>query len=526
MDLAKVDGQLFHKGQPIANFVPIVERIYSAPNSAPADLVLSLHLQCGTHRITQLLIVPFRDLERLDFPRQVPGCIYYAKNGEFWTANFIRQQVGQLLETGHLCGVYFQSGGWHVKGEEAVYVIGSEIATATGIEKPTEDYIAPDVSALSLVRDPALSASTATEELIKALPGYREYAIPTFAYTLYATNRSLWGEAGLPAACVLNLQGVQNAGKTQLAKRFCALYQEGASGNFADFYDAAGTLAAIRSQLSRARDRVVVCDDICKSTNPSAMAKRRNLAADLIRFAANESPRAKMSGGREVISDCTAGLVITGELPLEVASDITRTITLKISEPLRGRPDTDRILAASALAEYLRWLCQHRDRELDRLRSDFRHFRENNSPGRLEVSIFQLSWIFESFLRFALDVGAVNDQVQTDLSGHSDHIFKTIYNSQMRDIQCIQPPQTSWAQLAMEGAQQNAFPFQLRPGCICVTPEDLTSYCRARLGNPALQAGTVIADLRAKHLLAMDRSGKSTKKIDGTRYLHILTQNS
>lgn len=527
MDIQESNGQLFHETRLIANFVPIVERLYTAPGSDMQPPVLSLHIQCGARSAAQHLIVPFEDLDRLDFPQQVPGCIYYSKSGRTWAINFIRQQVGQLLEANHQCGTYFQSSGWHPKGEEIVYIIGNEIVTTTGIEEPSGDYIAPGVSALSLVRDHSLSATQAAEGLIKALPGYREYAIPTFAYTLYAANHSLWGEVGLPTACVLNLQGTQNAGKTQLAKRFCALYQERNSGNFADFYDAAGTLAAIRSQLSCARDRVVVCDDICQSTNPSAMAKRRNLAADLIRVVANETPHVKISGGKGIYSDCTAGLVITGELPLAVASDITRTITLKISEPLRGRPNTDRILAASALAEYLCWLCRHRDHELSQLRSDFRRYQENSKPGRLEISIFQLNWVFESFLRFALNANAINAQVQAALSNRSDYIFKNVYSSQMRDIHRVQMVQSvPWAQLAVEGAQQKAFPFHSRPGCICVTPGDFANYCRDRLGDSALQIETIIAGLRTEHLLAMDRSGKSTKKINGIRHLCILTQKA
>lgn len=527
MDIQENNGQLFHGTQLIANFAPIVERLYTVPGSDMQPPVLSLYIQCGTRNAVQHLMVPFEDLDGLDFPRKIPGCIYCTRNGRAWTINFIRRQVGQLLGVDHRCGTYFQSSGWHVRDGEAVYIMGNEIVSAAGIEKPSGDYIAPNVSALSLVRDSKISATEAAEGLINILMGYREYALPTFAYTLYAANHSLWGEVGLPTACVLNLQGVQNAGKTQLAKRFCALYQEGTSGNFADIYDASGTLAAIRSQLSCARDRVVVCDDICQSANPSAMARRRNLAADLIRSAANETTHIKRSGGKTIHSDCTAGLVITGELPLEVASDITRTITLKINEPLRGRPDSDRTMAASALAEYLCWLCRNKNSEIEQLRSDFRCYRENNKPGRLETSIFQLSWIFESFLRFALAVGAINNQVQEKLSDHSDRIFRDIYNSQIRNIQRIQPIQTvAWANLADEGAQQKAFPFHSRPGRICVIPEDFANYCRARLGAPGLETATIIADLKAKHLLDMDRSGKSTKKIGGIRHLCILTQKA
>lgn len=530
MNIKEVDGQLFRGKQPITNFVPIVVRIYVPPGAVPfdlvlPDLVLSLQLQIGACRAAQTLKVPFGDLDKLDFPRQVPGCVYEGKNGKLAAANFIRLQVGQLLKSNDRCGTYFQSSGWHIKDGKMVYIMGNEIATAAGIERPVGDYIDPKVSALSLVRNPELSAADAAERLINALCGYREYAFPTFAYTLYASNRSLWGEVGMPATCVLNIQGIQDAGKTQLARRFCALYKEENSIEFADFYDAEGTLAGIRPQLAFAQDRIVVCDDICMSTNPSTMAKRRRLAADLLRFAANETPFIKMNGKTEMRLTCTAGLVITGELPVEVASDITRTITLKINEDLRGRPKADRILAASALAEYLCWLCGHRDCELSRLRSDFKHFKEETKPGRLETSLFQLSWIFDSFLRFAVDVGAIDSQAQAELSDHLTHILKKIYQDQMRDIQRIQGVQSvSWQQLAMEGAMQKAFPFHSRQGCICITPEDFTKYCRVRLDNPTLKPEAIIADLRAKHLLAMDKSGKSTKKIDGVRHLCILTQ--
>lgn len=393
---------------------------------------------------------------------------------------------------------------------------------------PTNALISKEVAQLHLVVDNTLTSTQASEQLLRSLFAHEEYAIPVFAYTLYGMLHSIWSEANLPTACVLNLIGTQGFGKTTLARNFCALYDD-STRHIADFYDAQSTPASIRNALTTAKDRIVIVDDFCKSTSPREVQKRRDLAASLLRNAANESPMSKMTGNSIVYLTCQSGLVLTGELPFEEASDVTRCVVVNVQKPLRaGNPD-DRTFAATAAMSYIQWLCTHFPEELDRLRCDYHSFIEKDPTKdlwRLKKSLFQLDWVFNSFLRFAKSAGAIDDSGQMQLENAAGNVFQKILGYENALVQRIENAQPfRWKQLIVEGARQDAFPHKLKTDCICVKPEPLTKFLRIALKNSALQEQDVINKLKLQHLLLMDKSGKSTKKVSGVRMLNINIAN-
>ena len=134
-----------------------------------------------------------------------------------------------------------------------------------------------------------------------------------------------------------------------------------------------------------------------------------------------------------------------------------------------------------------------------------------------------MDWIFDSFLRFAKNVSAINDAVQQQFEKKASDIFQGIFSYEERLVQNIENAQPSrWKQLIMEGAHKNAFPFELKSNCILITVADLTKFLRKVLQDPALQEQKILRELRKENLLLMDKSGKSTKKDKGVRKLHII----
>lgn len=508
-------------GTELANFAVQLERLYQNPD-APASPTLELTVTQGVQ--SHSLFISYNRLDQLDIQQLVPGCVYLMPKAKTEVAKMIRLSVAQALQSETQIGTMYPQSGWYDQPSEKIFVAGGAIISGAGLSASEGVLISEDVAQLHLAADHALTSMESSERLIRALVSYGEYAIPVFAYTLYGVLHSVWSEANLPTACVLNLIGTQGFGKTTLARTFCALYDD-STGRIADFYDAQSTPASMREALSSARDRIVVVDDLCKSSSRREMQKRRDLTANLLRVAANESPISKMKGDAAASSVCSSGLVLTGELPLEVSSDVTRCVIIDVKRPLRnGNPD-ERIIAATAVENYIQWLCAHFSEEMDRLKHEYRLFDEADTTKhlwRLKKSLFQLDWAFNSFLRFSKNVGAISATAQQQFEKMSRNAAQKIFTYEETLVQKIEDSDpANWKRLILEGANKRAFPYKLKPDCLCIKLSDLTKFFRHVLHNPGLQEQEMVRKLKEQNLLLMDKSGKSTKKVSGVRMLNI-----
>lgn len=509
------------KGEDLTNFSFRLQHLHSKPGDL-SSLTLELVITQGIYQ--QTLLVPYSDLNQLDIQQEVPGCVYLTSKAKREVAKEIRLAVAQALQSQSQIGELYPQTGWYRGTCDRVFVAGGAVISRDGIAPPKDAVIARETAQFHLAMDHTLTAGQAAEQLLKSLTEYDNYGIPAFAYTLYSMLHSVWSEANLPTACVLNLIGTQGFGKTTLARNFCALYDD-PSGNIADFYDAQSTPTSIKNALGEAKDRIVVVDDICKSTSPREMQKRRDLTGHILRNAANETPVAKMNGDNTVNFTCVSGLVLTGELPLEVASDITRCVILNVEKPLRNGDSDDRTIAATAAAHYMQWLLIHFDEELSRLKSSFRTFSDNSKTQknwRLQKSLFQLDWVFDSFLRFSNEAKAISELAHCQFEKRAANIFRGIFSYEDALVQRIESAQPSrWPQLILAGVEQKKLPYSSKAGCICVHPDNLTQYLRIVLQRPSLQKQEIINELKMQNLLLMDKSEKSTKKVKGVRMLHI-----
>lgn len=508
-------------GENLTNFSVGLDRIYQ-PADNSAGWVLQVTILQGSQ--WHSLLVAYDKLDQLDIQRLVPGCVYLEQQAKRETIKTIRLLLAEMRQSKEEIGILYLQSGWYSQQSGRIFVAGRAIISEMGMTAPSDDLIFGEPAQLHLAVDSILTPEKAAEQLLRSLAAYGEYAIPVFSYTLYSMLHSIWSEANLPTACVLNLIGIQGFGKTTLARNFCALYNDTA-GRTADFYDAQSTPASMTRALSEARDRIVVVDDLCKSSSPQEMRKRRDLAAFILRVGANESPVSKMVGNEMVTYTCAGGLVMTGELPWETSSDVTRCVIVDVKKPLRsGNPD-ERTIAASAAAAYIQWLCVHFSEELSHLKHAYSAFSERvatKNLWRLKKSLFQLDWVFGSFLRFAESAAAISESAQLLLEKTASDIFQRIYSYEERLVQTIENAQPyRWPQLIIEGARERAFPFKAKSNCICVRSTDLAEFLRLALQAPTLQEQEIINKLKKQGLLLMDKSGKSTKKVSGVRMLNI-----
>ena len=435
-----------------------------------------------------------------------------------WKVNpYIREQLGNLSSF-DVHGVYYPASGWYTHPSGMCYLSGGQVI-GVPIERP---YLTDrSVNNLHLASDTSLNARLAVERLIQLLQRMPPFILPIYGFTLYAALRSIIREEGLPTACVLYLVGNQGYGKTTAAKNLCTLYDD-ASNRPADTFDARSTEAAMVDALAKARDRIILLDDVCRSTSTGNQRKRQNLAAYLTKAAANETPLVRKRGKETELVECTASLVITGEIPLESASDLTRCVTVEVDQRLTTGNKSDRAVAASALAGFLQWYSENAKQERVRLRSDFAAFEtcdRSHREERLQKSLWELRWAFGSFLRFAKMCEAVSDRAETQIIGILDRSLQMIFTRTLQRINSLQINRLET--VLIDGAKAHQFPCFEHNGCLCVQSHDLTEYLQRVYHRHDLSVKDVTEHLRRRNLLYMDKSGKTTRKVQGKRVLTI-----
>lgn len=512
-------GNLLAGDKQIANFAPKVVCGYQmAQREGIGPLAaLRINFRIVGQAEEQSTIIMFQDLNSFDFETKFPGCICVDSNGRSTRKRiiqYIREQVVECASSTSQ-GVYYDYTGWY--GKQFVMgrtVIGSDIPHA----------VTPSIKGISLASDPAVTSCEATEALFFALQRMPDVGLPTSAFTLFAALRSVFREEGLPTACLLYLVGEQGFGKTTLAKSYCTLYN-GVDGKPTDAFEAHSTDSAMRGALAGARDRIILLDDICKSTDPKTQRERRKLAAELVRAATSEIPVIRKRGNAIETVVCNASLVLTGEFPLDTPSDLTRCVMVEVRRQLAGGSNQDRSIAASALEGFLRWFSNNSNQERIRLRTEYGSFRSkdrSHQEERLQVSLWELSWAMSSFLRFALDVGAVSEQAATQIDAALTRELKHIFAATLQRVQNMSERSlASLSGIIAAGAKNHQFPYFSHNGCLCVRSKELTKYLKQVTQRSDLQVTDVTAILRQLQLLRCDRSGKSSRKVNGIRELTI-----
>ncbi len=520
------DGWLLFNNRRIANFVPrIVEQFWypDCKNSLPD--VIQVEFSLAGESVLHRVFIVTQEIDSFKFEEHFPACICTDENVRSTRPKirlFLRLQLGKTPDS-CIRHYFYPSTGWYFAENSPRFVAGQQLIPSNEAEV---FHIAADVEKYRLVSLPKPSSPDNVISLLTAMQGMTA-AIPVFGFTLLASLKSIFHTNKLPTSCILYIQGSQGFGKTELAKRFSLLYDQDICGgrSIADHYDAESTAAAMRNALAGARDRVVLLDDICCSSAPVNQRARYTLAAELIRAAANEIPLTRMRGRIQESVFCSASLVITGEIGLTAASDLTRCILVDLEQPLRSDDPNIRSVAAATLESYLEWFSLHGEDEQCRLRKDYDAFKNcdrQHHEERLQVSLWELSWVYDSFLRFATDIQAVSKQAANEFEATVTKILQEIYGKTLSRIHSRpEATEASLIPIITRGVNFGQIPYITHRGCLCIRSQDLAEYLNYTYSRYDYTDRDVANLLRQQGLLRMDKSGTATRKIEGIRYLTI-----
>lgn len=130
-------------------------------------------------------------------------------------------------------------------------------------------------------------------------------------------------------------------------------------------------------------------------------------------------------------------------------------------------------------------------------------------------------WLLSRFFDYAVETGVIAKNARVQLEEKAKQAFALVWENTEDELRRIESRPPSLAKAIISGIHNDKLPVFMHNGCMCVRANDLTVFLQAAYERNGLSIHRVTAALRSANLLAMDASGKSTKKIRGRRYLCI-----
>lgn len=528
MNFMIAGNNLVNDGNAITNFIPRIRGLYSADPEEPLRLLLEVTREGAP---PQTIVWPAEQLDQLNFEKLIVGCISRDARGRS-TKNLVATYLRMQLSQGNLPrGQYLDQTGWQqIDGQHRYF---PDPTPANRLAEPPEGgappyLIAKETSSYHLAVDPTMSAETAVKQLLETFLPHLNVYLPVWAYALFSVCRSFLRDSGLSTACILYLIATQGFGKTATAKALCQLFDD-SNGCITDVYDAGSTMSAMERALMTTRDRSVLLDDIYIGTNKAKQRERLASAAALLRFAANETKRTKTRGSKNVSVSCAAGLVVTGEIPMEASSDVTRCIIVRIREKLAGSGnpvdlEALRHTAATAMQGFLAWFGERYKEFRSRIKIEMESqlAAVKSAPNeRVKKSLFELYWLLCRFFDYAEEVGAIPAVAKNKFVQAAVYSLTHVWHNITEELRRIENLPKTLREAILSGVQQQEFYAFRHNGCLCVKLPALTKYLQELYRRSDLSEQYVAKWLNQCKLLSIDASKKSTRKIKGKRYLCI-----
>lgn len=401
---------LMHKGGEILNADIQNASVYCALSDSSQMVVKLVFIQEG--EMIELPLIPVGDLGTLDLNRLDPRLLCLNKDliaTDRLVSAYIRQEVAAEIRAGHT-GILFDRMGWEtLPYGQRVFVAGNRVIGDLG---KIEYIISPQVASVTLPDQTERSDREVVRDFLDRVARAPNVLIPLVAQSFRSALGSPFEEAGYPIRHVMELVGGQGNGKTTAVMDFAQPFVN-ERGEPANAARALSTKAAVRDYLANRRDVAVLLDDVCTSSDPETKRKSLAAAAFTLRFAADGIPQIIKEGKKTKQIRNAVGVIITGEFPMAVPSDVTRCAVVAVSEQMKGRQPDDRLVAAAALSRFLLFFAADYDRLVKSIRDTLSGFdpcaAEDSGPRQQRI-LAELSVAFQLFLDFALEIDAVSEK--------------------------------------------------------------------------------------------------------------------
>ena len=323
----------------------------------------------------------------------------------------LKEAISQEIRQGR-CGVLLNRTGWaKLPNGRHVYNTGTQVIGDTGgMEVKLSDTL-PQLELTDQCIE--MEDKWLLRSYLRKLSREPDILILLAAHMVRSLLASMFERLGFPLRYILYLVGIQGSGKTTAANDFGLPLTDVTQNTPAPATRALSSKSAVRDFAAEYRDMTALLDDVCTSSSAETRRVSTNIAAYTLRFAADRIPEtiSRPGGGQRKVR-CTAGLVITGEFPMQKPSDLTRFVIVEVDHQMRGKEADDRMVSSATATRFIKYLAEHFDSVSDEIRMALSNFRadavEEGGP-RQQQHMGELSCSFQLLLEYARSIGAIDD---------------------------------------------------------------------------------------------------------------------
>ena len=467
MDSGNFDVTLTASGVPILNAAIDHVQVYLNPDDENNVWARFFLRQGGEVRPLPLLRAA--DLARLDLGGISPRYVCADPNGKNTDSAVrivFRQAVSEEIQHGTPRYLFTRPGWNRLTNGSRVYVVGDIILG----EMQTDGYfVIPEIAGITLPDHIERDTVELLHCYFAKLNRDPEVLLPLAAHLIRSLLASVFEEAGFPLRYILYLVGVQGSGKTTAATDFCLPFDMVETGDPAHVTRALDHFAGARDFLAARRDVPVLLDDVCTSSNASTQRESKDLAASIIRFAADRVPLHIKRKGETVAIRSQVGVTVSGEFPMSTPSDLTRCVIVSVNHQMRGREPDDRAVTAAIATRFLRYCAAHFDEIQQKISSELGTFDASasaNSSPRQQQHLAELYCAFLLLLQFAEAAHALTAEESGTLEGQfhdvlnhclseNNRLLKTISLQNLDNLACFLLENIENGQIALAKSQEN-----------------------------------------------------------------------
>jgi len=369
-------------------------------------------------------------------------------------------------------------------------------------------------------------SDNALVQLCGLLSSSKPQVLLAIIFLIVTLLRSWVKQIGADWQAILYIVGMQGFGKTTLAHLLTDWHRD-VEGDTDLFFEAGSTMAAIRDQMAQARDLPVVVDDLCKSSSKTTERQRKELGARLVREGANSAPIIKkLPGGKIRKQKCAAGVILTAEVELENASDITRCIFVNIDQPLDLPADLTADLVGGAIETCIKWFLEHQQEAKTKLEMRLECGIPENINKRIANNLLVIGFVFWLFTKAASAAGVSAAIINLLIKAITEAIKTSIsYTNNLLLELSSHRKQANLAAVLLEGLRQDAFNLTKKieklnkhegviwKGDLCLKKSALERFVRIQNGYQNYTISKIIQELKDIGALVLQEEGTAQVKI-------------
>ena len=521
--ITAVNGVLCDENGVLTNFKPTIKGVF-AENNDPQKIWFQIKILQG-ERCTIVEPMPYHKLDKLRFDSISPVFQCLDASGsqtDRLVRNYLRAVIAKKLQSEDP-GILFSQMGWHTLADgRHVYVAGDQvIGDVDGL-----DYtLAPSLSQIKMLNAYESDLSL-TEKFLKVVKKRADVIIPLIAYCIRSLLITPFAEAGYPLHFVIYLVGEQGIGKTTTAQKFSLSFdQYSPVQSPVGIIDAGSTPSSLRAVFDQLHDMPVILDDVAITTDPQERRKRESTASQLVRFIANDNGVLRMQGKRTQHLQGGCGMIVTAELPLKSASDITRCAIVGVFDQMKSFTHDDRTLTAAVMSRFIGFFAANYDRFLENIRQRLQNIEGKEECPRQRQIYEELSLCFELLLKYGREVGALSGSEEKMLRKKAEEAFglafahncdlldelekKSLKNLAKIIVEAINNEELNIAKSPEKYSQKPKIYDGLKAsGIMCISPNALAKYL-SQFAGERISENELGKRLRACGLVEENAEGRT-----------------